>query len=43
MKNFYPSSISDLTYCVTTNVIKVWQCNLPEFFPRFSNTIARAI
>ena len=24
MSNFYPSSISYLSYCVTTNVIKLW-------------------
>ena len=24
MSNFYPSSISSLAYCITTNVIKVW-------------------
>ena len=34
--NFYRSSISYLTYCVTANVMKVWQCNLPGFFLRFS-------
>ena len=24
MSNFYPASISYLTYCVTTNVVMVW-------------------
>ena len=43
MSNFYPSSASYLTYCVTTNVIKVWLCNLPEFFSRFSNAISSRI
>ena len=35
MSNFYPSSISYLTYCVATNVIKVSQCNLSGFFSKF--------
>ena len=43
MSNFYPSSVSYLTYCVTTNGIKVWLCNLPEFFSRFSNAISSRI
>ena len=36
---FHSSSVSCLTYYVATNLMKVWQFNLPGFFSRFSNSI----